>query len=290
MIGRENVTLVDHVAGWAPGPVETTDAVRGWAVAAFAGMLDVPSPVTGPGDAVPPLWHWFAFLDHPARAELGEDGHPASGHFLPPIPDRRRMFAGGRLEVHAPLRVAEPVVRRSELAAMTPKTGRSGEMLFTTLRHEFRAGDGALLAVEEQDIVYRSQPAGTVRPVAAPPAPAGPVEPDGPWRLGLEPDPALLFRFSALTYNAHRIHYDHAYATGVEGYPGLVVHGPLLALLLLELPRRAVPDRPVTRFSYRLERPAFVGTPVVARREPDGALVAGVPGAPPSVRGELDLG
>ncbi|MGQ0576549.1 MAG: FAS1-like dehydratase domain-containing protein [Pseudonocardia sp.] len=285
------MSLAEHVRGWAPAPVETTDAVRAWAVEAFAAALDVPSPISGTGDVVPPLWHWFAFLDHPARAELGADGHPADGHFLPPVPDRRRMFAGGRLELRAPLRVGEPVLRRSTLTAVTAKRGRSGEMLFTTVRHEFLAG-GVVRVVEEQDVVYRSQPAGTARPAAPEPqlAPAAPPEPEGPWRITLDPDAALLFRMSALTYNTHRIHYDQAYATGTEGYPGLVVHGPLLALLLLELPRRFAPQQPVGRFGYRLERPAFAGVPVLARREPGGGLVAGVAGAPASVRGEVHLG
>jgi 3-methylfumaryl-CoA hydratase len=288
--------LAAHLTGWAPEPVETRARIDVWPAGAFAALLDQASPVSGPGDALPPLWHWFYLLDHPAQAELGDDGHPANGQFLPPLPDRRRMFAGGRLQLREPIRVGDKIVRRSSLVSAAPKTGRSGEMVFVTVRHELRR-DGALLVVEEQDYAYRSQPPGAKRGLAAAPeardqgrAPEM-AEPDpapGEWRAWLEPDSAMLFRFSALTYNTHRIHYDHPYVTGVEGYPGLVVHGPLLALLLLELPRRFAPERQVARFSYRLLRPAFAGTPVVA--DGDGAeLTAGVPGQSPSASGSVAL-
>ncbi|WP_214371219.1 MaoC family dehydratase N-terminal domain-containing protein [Pseudonocardia sp. H11422] len=288
--------LAAHVEGWAPEPVQTSARLDRWPSDAFADVLDQPSPIRADGDPLPPLWHWFHFLDHPAQAELGEDGHPAAGHFLPPIPDRRRMFAGARLEVREPLRIGEEIVRRSALADVTPKQGRSGDMLFVTVRHEFLR-DGSAAAVEEQDIVYRSQPVGEQR--GGPPAQApGPAEPEpvaaGAWRARLDPDPAMLFRFSALTYNTHRIHYDQPYVTGVEGYSGLVVHGPLLALLLLELPRRHAASRPVTGFSFRLSRPAFAGTPIVADGVPghgcDVELAAGVPGQPPSITGTVRLG
>ncbi|MHA6795024.1 FAS1-like dehydratase domain-containing protein [Pseudonocardia bannensis] len=286
--------LAAHVEDWAPGPVQSSARLDRWPSDAFAGVLDQPSPIHASGDPLPPLWHWFHFLDHPAQAELGEDGHPAAGHFLPPIPDRRRMFAGARLEVREPMRIGEEIVRRSVLADVTPKQGRSGDMLFVTVRHEFLR-DGSAVVVEEQDIVYRSQPAGEQR--GGPPVPAsaepGPA-PAGAWRARLDPDPAMLFRFSALTYNTHRIHYDRPYVTGVEGYPDLVVHGPLLALLLLELPRRHAPDRPVTGFAFRLSRPAFAGTPIVADGVPgpgpDVELRAGVPGQPPSITGTGRLG
>ncbi len=259
------------VPGWAPGPVTVTDRIDPWPVAAFSALLDLPRAAAGPGDELPPLWHWFSFLDHPRRSELGEDGHPAAGHFLPPMPDRRRMIAGGRLRVHGPIRVGDVVERRSELVAVREKRGRSGVMVFVTVRHALRRA-GTLLVEEEQDVVYRSQAPGVARPL-----PAGDPAPEPAGGTVLDTDPALLFRFSALTYNTHRIHYDAAYATGVEGYPGLVVHGPLLALLACEVPRRA--GRPVTRFVFRLLRPVFAGQRVVAGDGPDGLLVA-VPGAP----------
>lgn len=265
-------------------PVETAGPVDPWPSAAFAGLLDQPSPVTGPGDPLPPMWHWFHLLAHPAQAELGEDGHPAHGQFLPPLPDRRRMFAGGRLEMREPLRVGDDVTRRSSLVAATPKSGSSGAMVLVTERHEYHRG-GMLALVEEQDFAYRSQPAGVARELAAPPA-TGEAE-RAAWRLRLEPDAATLFRFSALTYNTHRIHYDHPYVTGVEGYPGLVVHGPLLALLLLELPRRFAPGRAVASFSYRLRTPAFAGVPIVADGDASGTLRAGAPGAEASIKAQV---
>jgi 3-methylfumaryl-CoA hydratase len=280
--------IAAHLAGWDPEPVEAAGRIDRWPVDAFAAVLDQPSPVHGPGDPLPPLWHWFHLLERPAQAELGDDGHPAQGRFLPPLPDRRRMFAGGRLAIREPLRIDDEVVRRSSLVAATPKNGRSGPMVFVTLRHEFLR-DGVPVVVEEQDFAYRSQPAGaerglgtTAEPFAEPEEPASSAR-----RIRLDPDAAMLFRFSALTYNTHRIHYDHPYVTEVEGYPGLVVHGPLLALLLLELPRRFAPDRRVSGFAFRLQRPAFAGAPVVADGAADGPLTAGVPGRPPSVTGTV---
>jgi 3-methylfumaryl-CoA hydratase len=283
--------LADLLADWAPRPLRTVDRIRRRPVDAFAALLDQPPPA---GDDLPPLWHWFSFLEAPPQSALGEDGHPAAGHFLPPIPDRRRMIAGGRVEFLAPLRIGSEVTRHSRLTRVRPTTGRSGEMVFVTVRHRYEC-DGELAVVEEQDVVYRSQPAGAPRgPAAAlPPVTDVAPPPDPAWRLRLDPDPRVLFRFSALTYNTHRIHYDQAYVTGTEGYPGLVVHGPLLALLLLELPRRFSPGRPVAGFEYRLQRPVFAGSPVVADGVPgdDGVrLTAGVPGAPPSITGRIRLG
>ncbi|GAY10842.1 MaoC family dehydratase N-terminal domain-containing protein [Pseudonocardia sp. N23] len=289
--------LAEHVADWAPGPVEETDRIGAWSAHAFADLLDQPSPVDAAG-VLPPLWHRFAFLERAAQHELGEDGHVRESHFLPPIPDRRRMFAGGRLEWHAPVRIGDDVVRRTAIGSMTPKSGRSGEMLFVTLRHEFRC-DGRLLLSEEEDLVYRQQKPGEGRRVTAPvAAEAGPHTAGGPWTARLEPDEVMLFRFSALTYNAHRIHHDLPYTTGVEGFPGLVVHGPLLALLLLELPRRHAPDRTVRSFEYRLRAPAFAGTPILAAGGPSAAdsagtaedtadLAAGTADGPPSITGTV---
>jgi len=283
--------LASSLEAWAPEPVESTDRVGGWSVEAFAALLDQPSPLAGGRAELPPMWHWFGFLEHVPERELGADGHPAGGGFLPPIPHRRRMFAGARWWQYRALPVEQPITCRSSVAAVEVKTGRSGEMAFVTVRNEFSvAGEPSVL--EEQDIVYRGQPdppAGT----AAPARSAAPDEPVEGWppfvhELVLEPDAALLFRFSALTYNAHRIHYDQPYATGVEGYPGLVVHGPLLALLALELPRRHQPDQWVAEFRDRLRRPAVAGTPLRAWSAPAGAdgwqeLATGVVGGPPSL-------
>jgi 3-methylfumaryl-CoA hydratase len=281
---------VSGLADWTPEPLETAGTVAEWPGAAFAALLDLPE-APGVGDLMPPLWHWLHLLDHPRRSELGDDGHPAHGRFFPPMPHRRRMIAGGRLRVVRPLRVGDEVVRRSSLASVEVKTGRSGEMVFVTVRSEFRrVGSPDVLLTEEQDVVYRSQPPG--RPRAEQPEEAAEDRPSD-WRLETPTDPALLFRFSALTYNTHRIHYDQPYATGVEGYPDLVVHGPLLALLLLEIPRRHRPEATVTGFDYRLSRPVFCGATVIARGSADGpdrlSLSAAATGAATAITASATL-
>jgi 3-methylfumaryl-CoA hydratase len=290
--------LAGYFEGWWPEPLRRPDRIRRWPLDAFAGLLDQPG--LAEDDPLPPMWQGFGFLDHPAQAELGADGHPAGGQFLPPIPNRRRMFAGGRWRAHQPLRVGDEVIRTASVTSIEVKNGRSGEMAFVTVRYEF-AQDGVLAAVEEQDIVYRGgEPAEVAAPeaptAAKPPAkPADQPEDSAPAlrELRIAPDPPLLFRFSALTYNTHRIHYDQSYATGVEGYPGLVVHGPLLALLALELPRRA--GRSVTEFRYRLRRPAFVGATIVSREfasDADGwsELTVGELDRPPSLTATARFG
>jgi len=237
------------------------------------------------------MWHWFTLLDHPAQSGIGVDGHPADGPFLPPIPGRRRMFAGGRLFQDAPIPIGAELSSRSSVAGVSVKSGRSGDLAFVTVRHEL-AVDSATVGVEEQDIVYRSEPDGAAhravpRPETSVPALAG------EWRSELVTDPVLLFRFSALTYNGHRIHYDRPYATHVEGYPDLVVHGPLLALLALELARVNAPDRAVRSFGYRLVRPAFVPSRIVSVGRPGGStaeITVGAEGAKPSLTAEVSLG
>jgi 3-methylfumaryl-CoA hydratase len=273
------------IAGWSPSPVETTARIDAWPAAAFAALLDQPSPVARDGDPLPPLWHVFHLLDHPAQADLEPDGHPASGAFQPPMPDRRRMFAGGRLAVAAPLRVGDVVTRRSRMLSATPKQGRSGASVFVTVRSEFLV-DGVVVQTEEQDFAYRSQAPGAARGI---PAPEPAAEPGPEPAVRVAADPPLLFRFSALTFNSHRIHYDHPYVTGVEGYPGLVVHGPLLALLALEVPRRLAPECRVTAFRYRLTRPAFAGRDIVAGGDPGGAVAAGGTGVAASLSGHITL-
>jgi 3-methylfumaryl-CoA hydratase len=303
--------LVRSLKDWQPGSARLSRRVDPWPAAAFAGLIGAPAPPLETGDPLPPMWHWFTLLEHPAQAELGADGHPARGPFLPPIPGRRRMWAGGRLRLTAPIPVGAQLSARSGVAAVSVRSGRRGELAFVTVRHELSV-DGAPVGVEEQDIVYRSEPDQTAsrgktpappetpEPSVPPVPPETPVpsvppetartpaapEPSGAWRAELATDPVLLFRFSALTYNGHRIHYDRPYATQVEGYPDLVVHGPLLALLALELPRVHAPGRAVRSFGYRLIRPAFVPATMVSEAIPEGAtveLTVAAKGAPPSL-------
>ncbi|MFH8570506.1 hypothetical protein [Streptomyces sp. NPDC017993] len=258
--------LEETARTWHPAGTRATDALAPAPVAALSAVLDLPEPVATAGQPLPPLWHWLHFLTWPRQSELGPDGHLRDGHFLPPLPERRRMFAGGRLEIRTPLTTGRPAEQTSRVVKVQAKKGRSGGLLFVTVRHEL-SQDGDVRVAEEQDIVYRS---GGGAPVQAALAvdPAAEPRSDAPWQLPWTTDPAVLFRVSALTANAHRIHYDAPYVTGIEGYPGLVVHGPLLALMMLEVVRRQAPERTVRTLSYRLLKPAFCGEQLLACGEP----------------------
>ncbi|WP_439678421.1 FAS1-like dehydratase domain-containing protein [Embleya sp. MST-111070] len=257
--------LDPYVRSWSPEAITDDDVLSPGPVAALSAVLDLSGPVAGVGDPLPPLWHWLYFLRWPAQRDLGADGHPLNGQFLPPIPDRQRMFAGGRCLFTRPLVVGEPVRRLTALDSVTTKHGSTGELLFVSVRSEFRQR-GATCVVEEQDIVYRSGRGAARHPAELDTAAAPRSEQE--WRFPLDVDPTMLFRFSALTANAHRIHYDMPYVTDREGYPGLVVHGPLLVLAMLELVRRNSPTRAVRSLSYRLRRPVFAGERLLASGAP----------------------
>lgn len=211
-------------------------------------------------DTLPPLGHWLYFLPDARQSAIGEDGHPRrDGHgLLPPVPLPRRMWAGSRIEFLAPIKVGAALVRVTTIDAIRPKRGASGDLLFVTLRHDI-AADGVPAIREEQDIVFRGPAPASPAPPAATAAPAA-AEPADAIRSIL-PDPVLLFRYSALTFNAHRIHYDRDYARDVEGYAGLVVHGPLIATLLMDHARRAAPDIVPRHFAFRAEAPLIDGAP-----------------------------
>lgn len=264
-------TFHDVAAGWRPAGEQASDVVTVEPPTRFAALLDQPSPVTGVGDALPPGWHAFFHLPVHRQASLGPDGHPRSSDALaPPLPeDRRRMFGGGRLEVQSPLRCGDLVVRTSGVARTRATEGRTGPLLLVTLRHALTVR-GELRVVEEQHLLYLPPPSVDSASARAPTAARPPPTNAGGWSLALVPDPVLLHRFSALTANAHRIHYDRPYAREVEGHPDLLVHGPLSALLLLELPRRLAPSHLVRQFTWRARRAAFVGQPLVVTGRPDG--------------------
>ncbi|WP_327104830.1 FAS1-like dehydratase domain-containing protein [Nonomuraea glycinis] len=230
--------------------ITRTEVLRPEPAIAFAGLLDVGLPDLEI-EGLPLLWHWFHLLERPRQADLGPDGHPVRAVLpTPPGPGRRRMFAGGRVTRLGPLVVGREATRRTEVVSSFDKEGRTGRLTFTVVRHTLTQG-GEVKVVEEQDLVYRDAAA------PGPPAEAAPVTPvppgDGEWSLPV--DPVLLFRFSALTYNAHRIHYDRDYARDVEGYPGLVTHGPLQALAMAESVRRT--GVTATSLDYRLVSPLF---------------------------------
>lgn len=195
-------------------------------------------------DVLPPLWHWLYFLEAKPAGELGRDGHPRKGGFLPPVSLPRRMWAGGRFKFHRPIPLGAAVVKKSTIKDIVEKDGRSGKLCFVTVLHELFDGDDLALS-EEHDIVYREDPA----PDAPTPVPrAAPM--DAEVSEEITPSQVLLFRYSALTFNGHRIHYDVDYAREVEGYNGLVFHGPLTATLLVDLACRTYERQP-KEFSFR---------------------------------------
>ncbi|MEM9578241.1 MAG: MaoC family dehydratase N-terminal domain-containing protein [Pseudomonadota bacterium] len=212
---------------------------------ALAATLDRDDPAYEDGTPLPPLWHWLHFLQVFKLSDAGYDGHATLGGFLPLVPLPRRMWAGGRLTFHEPMRIGQELTRVSTIKSVEMKEGRSGQLVFVTVQH--RISDGELLCVEEEhDIVYRDRP-DPGAPVQAPPQ----ASETGEFSREVVADPVLLFRYSALTFNGHRIHYDHPFCTGSEGYEGLVVHGPLLATLLLDLLRRHRPEVVVKSFDFR---------------------------------------
>jgi 3-methylfumaryl-CoA hydratase len=228
---------------------EARDIVTARQARQMAATLDMSGPSFADGDPLPALWHWMGWTPETPMAELGPDGHPAKGGFLPPVPLERRMWAGGRLEFLAPLRIGETLHRRSEILNVAEKTGSTGRMVFVTVRHEVTGQDGLAIR-EEQDIVYIAMPDRFTPP---PPVPAAPAA----WRQDVAMDSVRLFRFSALTFNAHRIHFDLPYATAVEKYPGLVVHGPMQAMLLMQAARGRSGGNVPRGYRFRGVRPLF---------------------------------
>ncbi len=254
--------------GWLGREQTRHDRITAAPLQALSATLDRGDPPPQSGTLLPPLAHWLYFLPCERQSELGPDGHARRGGFLPPVALPRRMWAGGRVEFRQPLSVGEDIVRRSRIDDISEKGGRSGPLVFVRVRHEISNAAGVAI-VEEHDIVYRDAPV----PDAAPAAPrTAPTDEDFARRI--EPDPVLLFRYSALTFNGHRIHYDRRYVQEVEGYPGLVVHGPLIATLLVDLLRREFPAASLARFSFKALRPLFdtAAFSVCGRREPDGGV------------------
>ena len=258
---------------WIGPTITASDCLTPGLLARFRATID--SAATG-AEAAPGI-HWCLCLPQTPTAGLDIDGHPRRGNDLPPIPLPRRMWASSTIDFHAPMAVGAAVARRSTIAAITAKAGGSGRLVFVEIDHETRA-DGVLAISERQILVFRD----------AASAPAAPLQPatlqgDWPWQRTIIPDPRLLLRYSALTFNSHRIHYDQPYATATEGYRGLVVHGPLLATLLLDLVACRAGDAAITQFSFRGLSPAIAGEPLqlCGRREGrEIALVAHGPFGP----------
>jgi 3-methylfumaryl-CoA hydratase len=254
---------IDHLRSWIGRTETLADTATAVPPRALSATLDRDDAPWQSGDALPPCWHWLYFLPLARQSEIGADGHPKRGGFLPPVPLPRRMWAGSRIDFHAPLRVGQALERTSHIEDVRLKEGRTGPLVFVNVRHEVRA-DGVLAITDRHDIVYRDLPQPGEKAPAGQPAPEG-----AQWTRRIEPDEVLLFRYSALTFNGHRIHYDRRYVTGVEGYPGLVVHGPLIATLLLDLLRRELPDATVAHFSFKAVSPIYDVAPfqVCGRRD-----------------------
>ena len=251
---------------WVGRTEESADQITEAPVRLMRATLDADDPAALPTH-LPPLWHWLYFLPGERQSNMGPDGHPRRGGFLPPITLPRRMWAGGRLEFLHPLALGDWIRRVSTIRSVQAKSGRSGQLVFVTVQHEI-GGDRGVALREEHDIVYREAPA----PGA--PAPQPPAAPAGEqFSRAITPDPVLLMRYSALTFNGHRIHYDRSYVMEEEGYPGLVVHGPLIATLLMEELRRTHPGRTVRRFEFKAVSPLFDTAPfsVNGRLEGDAA-------------------
>jgi 3-methylfumaryl-CoA hydratase len=258
------------IRDWIGRTEDATDIIVPLRVAELQATLDSDAPAPAPGAELACLHHWMfaAFLGLVPGADLGPDGHPKRGGFLPPVDLPRRMWAASDVSFHAPLHIGEAVTRRAVIENVEAKTGRSGALTFVTVRHEY-TGPAGLALTDRQSIVYRAAPAASELGKVPPgrPAPA-----DAEFSRSLTPDIAMLFRYSALIFNAHRIHYDLPFATEVEGYPGLVVHGPLIATLLADLLRRERPDARPGRLRFRALKPMFEGRPmtVAGRATDDG--------------------
>ncbi|WP_158816690.1 acyl-CoA dehydrogenase [Methylocapsa sp. S129] len=238
---------------WVGREEMVCDLISPERVAALAATLDL-DDTPGRGDALPPGWHWIFFNPFMPRRALGPDGHPKRGGFLPPVTLPRRMWAGGRLACAGSLIVGAEAVRKSTISRVETKSGRAGQLVFVTVTHHFFC-DGKECVTEEQDIVYR----GSAAPGGLPPTPTH--APDGAqWTERVEPDTTLLFRYSALTFNGHRIHYDQHYAQREEHYPDLVVHGPLTATLLLNFATRLRRKARLEQFEFRGVSPLFVSS------------------------------
>jgi 3-methylfumaryl-CoA hydratase len=243
---------MSNLTAWIGRSETLNDLITPAPVRALTATLDRDPIEVSPGTPLPPLWHWLYFLPMHRQSEIGPDGHAKRGGFLPPVPLPRRMWAGSQFEFRGPVRVGDDVSRTSTIADVTQKEGRTGKLVFVKVRHELRCNGAADAAIVEfHDIVYRdAKKAGDVDP---PPTAAE----TGAWQRTIVPDDVLLFRYSALTFNGHRIHYDRKYVTEVEGYPGLIVHGPLIATLLMDLLRRQMPEADVATFRFKAVRPTF---------------------------------
>ncbi len=242
-----------NLQDWIGRSEAVSDMATATPYAALSATFDRSADRPVDGTVLPALWHWLYFLPLYRQSDIGLDGHAKRGGFLPPVPLPRRMWAGSQFTFHKPLRIGDVMERTSTIHDVTEKTGRTGPLVFVKVRHEIRlSGDSDVALTEYHDIVYRE----SAHPGDAPP-PAKAAPETSAWQKRWVPDDVLLFRYSALTFNGHRIHYDRKYVTEVEGYPGLIVHGPMVATLLLDLLRHQLPDAELVSYEFKAVRPVF---------------------------------
>ena len=255
---------------WIGRSVSLEDEMSLSAARLAAGVFDQDPNAIEVGSNLPCLWHWFYFLPPVAQNELGEDGHPLRNEqsFLPPIPFPRRMFAGASIHCHQPLKLGQAARRESEIKSIESKSGRSGELVFVTVEHRFEQ-NGQLCLEETQNLVYRQPGEALAAPEVADFEPL----PEGTEAKIVTIDSRMLFRYSALTFNAHRIHYDRRYAAQEEGYPGLIVHGQLIATLLVQMAERLAGSE-IREFEFRSKAPMFDQSPFrLVARQGDSAVM-----------------
>jgi hydroxyacyl-ACP dehydratase HTD2-like protein with hotdog domain len=252
LLNSELLTALPELSDWQPKPLEFASQIDVRNANRMAALFDLTA--LSVGDPIPLLWHW-AFFQEPARQQkIDADGHPKKGGFLPPISLPRRMFAGSKLSFYQPLLVGQTYHYNSRIKSISVKQGRSGTLAFVRIDHHVTDKDGNSCLNENQDIVYREASA-TSRQLNA----VSSSVQDWDWEEKMVADPVMLFRYSAVTYNGHRIHYDFPYATQVEGYPGLVVHGPLLATLMMKALSERISIAKLVRFEFAGQSPVFGG-------------------------------
>jgi len=278
-MSKSDFDNVDY-SDWIGRQEHASDTLTRRPMRLMQAMLDR-QPTAQVGSALPPLWHWLYFPTEAVQSSIGSDGHPERGDFLPPVTLPRRMWAGGRFRFEKPVRIGETVEKISTIKDVKTSVGRSGKLCFVTIEHVFEVG-GETRFAEEHDIVYRDKPAPDA--VQAKPEQVKPEQApqhrqkDWQWQRLVKPDPVLLFRYSALTFNGHRIHYDRSYCQDIEGYPGLVFHGPLTATLLVDLVLENNPNAWISTFDFRALAPLFdtEAFTILGQREADVAELCAV--------------
>lgn len=249
-VNQKNIDA-DYLSQWIGNKESVEETISAEPLHRMAATLDQAPRIIARGDAIPALWHWAYFLTPVRASDLGRDGHAALGEFMPPVPLPRRMWAGGQLKFNAPLRVGDKARRESSVRDVRLKQGRTGKLCFVEVEHRIFVGD-ELRFSEIHNIVYRDVKQPDEKNVLPPQAPD-----DAQWTREVVPNSTLLFRYSALTFNGHRIHYDLDFCRDEEGYPGLVFHGPLTATMLLELAMEQNPKQSLAGYEFRAYSPLF---------------------------------